>query len=642
MMIKSKIHIWNNMLVKGFLLFYLFTFLPLNAQIGTWRNYLAYSDIQQIKAAGDDIFVLASNDLYQYNKNDLSIVTYDRVNGLTDTNITHIAWCPKAKRLVAVYQNSNLDLIETNGNITNISDLYTKVMTGDKTVSSIRIDGIYAYLICGFGIVKVNVERAEIAESYTPNHPEYPTKLPDEDNSDYEKYIDLVKTLNPDGPKYNYFGFMRFHNGKLFTCNGDYNHSSGIQILKDNQWEFYQNEGISDLTGVSYQGAYCFDIDPSDENHIFTGSRNGLYEFRNGKFVKYYDNNNSPIEPFDGVNKEYQLVTGTKYSQDGSLWILNSSAPTTALIKYSNETFTKLHHSELMKLNTNKSLPNRSNANLCNMIIDSQGLMWFVNDNWVTPALYQYNMENDKIIAYESVVNQDNTRIELTHIRCVAEDIGKNIWIGTNQGPFMLERSQINDNGSTFTQVKVPRNDGTNYADYLLAGIDITSIAVDGGGRKWFGTNGNGIYLISADNMTQLLHFTTENSKLLSNIIQSVAINNTTGEVFIGTDNGLCSYISDATETNTEMTSDNVWAYPNPVEPGYTGPITITGLTLDADVKILSSNGAIVNEGRSNGGTYVWDGCDQKGRRVASGIYMVATATSKGEKGTVCKIAIVR
>ena len=141
--------------------------------------------------------------------------------------------------------------------------------------------------------------------------------------------------------------------------------------------------------------------------------------------------------------------------------------------------------------------------------------------------------------------------------------------------------------------------------------------------------------------MTQLQHFTTENSKLLSNIIQSVAINNTTGEVFIGTDNGLCSYISDATETNTEMTSDNVWAYPNPVEPGYTGPITITGLTLDADVKILSSNGAIVNEGRSNGGTYVWDGCDKKGRRVASGIYMVATATSKGEKGTVCKIAIV-
>ena len=90
------------------------------------------------------------------------------------------------------------------------------------------------------------------------------------------------------------------------------------------------------------------------------------------------------------------------------------------------------------------------------------------------------------------------------------------------------------------------------------------------------------------------------------------------------------------------MTSDNVWAYPNPVNPGYTGPITITGLSYDADVKILSANGALVHEGRSNGGTYVWYGNDQKGRRVASGVYMVVTATRTGEKGTVCKIAIVR
>ena len=206
----------------------------------------------------------------------------------------------------------------------------------------------------------------------------------------------------------------------------------------------------------------------------------------------------------------------------------------------------------------------------------------------------------------------------------------------------MLEKSERENNGNTFTQVKVPRNDGTNYADYLLTGIDVLSIAIDGANRKWFGTNNNGVYLISADNLVQVQHFTTDNSKLLSNNVLSIAINNTTGEVFFATDNGLCSYISDATETNTEMTTDNVWAYPNPVEPNYNGPITINGLSLNTNVKILSANGAIVNEGRSNGGTYVWDGCDQKGRRVASGVYMVATATSKGEKGTVCKIAIVR
>ena len=90
------------------------------------------------------------------------------------------------------------------------------------------------------------------------------------------------------------------------------------------------------------------------------------------------------------------------------------------------------------------------------------------------------------------------------------------------------------------------------------------------------------------------------------------------------------------------MTKDNVWAYPNPVRPDYTGLITVVGLTLNADVKILAPNGALIYEGRSNGGTFTWNGCDKEGRRVASGVYMVATATSGGEKGTVCKIAIVR
>ena len=630
-------------LVALFTIHYSLFISPARAQIGTWKNYLAYSDIQQIRAAGsDDIFVLASNGLYQYNKTDQSIYTYNKTNGLSDTYITNICWCPQAKRLIAVYQNSNIDLIDLKGNVTNISDLYNKLLTGDKTVSSIRMDGVYAYLICGFGIVKINMQRAEIAETYKPSHPEYPTSLPDEDNSDYDKYIDIVKTLKPEGPQYNYFGFMRFYNGKLYTCNGDFDHSSGIQILKDNQWDIYQNEGISDVTGVSYQGAYCFDIDPSDENHLFTGSRNGLYEFRNGKFVKHYNSDNSPIESYNASSKNYQLVTGVKFDQNGNLWILNSQAPTASLIKLSNGEFTKYNKKELMKLNDG-GFTNKSNGNLSQIIIDSQGLMWFVNNNWFLSAFYQYNMEQDVIIAYEDIVNQDGTRLTVKEgIRCVVEDLEHNMWVGTSVGPVMLESSEIESGGTTFTQVKVPRNDGTNYADYLLANIDIASIAIDGGNRKWIGTSTNGVYLISADNMTQIHHYTTENSPLLSNNVQSIAINPTSGEVFFGTDKGLCSYISDATATNSEMTTDNVWAYPNPVEPGYTGNITITGLSLNANVKILTANGAIVNEGHSNGGTYVWDGCDQKGRRVASGVYMVATATSNGEKGTVCKIAIVR
>ena len=612
-------------------------------QIGSWRNYLSYAEPKEIQAAGNDLFVLASGSLYQYNQNDQSIYTYDKVNGMSDVDIAHIRWCPQAKRLVVAYSNSNIDLVETNGDITNISDLYSKAMTGDKTVKSIRIDGIYAYLVCGFGIVKINVQRAEIADTYTPNHPDYPKTLPAEDNSDYDKYIDLVKTLQPGGPRYNYMGFLKLINDKLYTCNGTFSDIGNIQVYDNDQWRVFSTDGISDVANIDHFKVKCIAVDPTtSDDHVFAGSRNGLFEFRNGVFIKYYNRDNSPIESFDGKDKDYQIVSGTIFDKNGDLWFLNSPAPTASLIKLSNDgTFTKYNHKEYMKYNAG-GYTNKSNAGLGNMLFDSQGLLWFTNDNWLLPAFYRYNTSNNTVIACENFQNQDGTNVNvIAGVRCCAEDIDGSMWIGTSSGPLLLTKDQMDSDSPVLTQVKVPRNDGTDYADYLLTGIDITHIAIDGAGRKWFATNNNGVYLISADNMNQIQHFTVDNSPLLSNIVLDIAINPTTGEVFFGTDKGLCSYVSDATEPNDEMTKDNVWAYPNPVTPDYTGPITITGLSLNADVKILAANGALINQGRSNGGTFTWDGCDKQGRRVASGVYMVATATSDGQKGTVCKIAVV-
>ena len=216
------------------------------------------------------------------------------------------------------------------------------------------------------------------------------------------------------------------------------------------------------------------------------------------------------------------------------------------------------------------------------------------------------------------------------------------MWIGTDKGTLMLTSDQITASSPVYTQVKVPRNDGTNYADYLLANVDIRCIYIDKNNRKWFGTTGNGLYIIDSDNITSLAHFTKENSKLLSNNVLALTANESTGEVFIATDKGLCSYTSNFADNSNGMTKDNVWAYPNPVKPDYTGAITITGLENGASVKIVTSNGVLVNEGTASNGEYKWYGINRDGKRVASGVYMVEVATSEGEKGVVCKIAIVR
>ena len=620
-------------------------------QIGTWHNYLSYAEPQQIQAAGNNLFVMASGALYQYNQNDQSIYTYDKVNGMSDVNIKHIRWCQQAKRLVVVYNNSNIDLVETNGNVINISDLYTKSIIGDKTVSSVRIDGVYAYLICDFGIVKVNVQRAEIADSYTPNHPDYPTTLPDEDNSDYDKYIELVKTLQPGGPKYNWFYESKFINGKLYTTGGQFlsgffgmGRIGTVQIFDGSNWTLYP-QTISSVTGFAYEDMNCIDVDPTDKNHVAVAGRCGLYEFQNGQLKAYHYKENSPIRPATTADNsrvlgdDYTLINGIKYDSNGNLWVINSQAYDVNLLLLSKNGQWKKYTKETLFERNEKV----GYEGMRNIMIDSRGLMWFVNTSGHGQCVVCYDINNDKIYRYNDFTNQDGTsNNSYIQVYNITEDKSGNMWVSTNKGPLYINKDEIGQDKVIFYQEKVPRNDGTNLADYLLTGIGIYAIAIDGGGRKWFGTIDNGVFLVSEDNMTQICHFTSENSPLISNNVLSISINSQTGEVFFLTDKGLCSYISDATEPNDEMTKDNVWAYPNPVKPGYTGPITITGLSYDADVKILSTNGALIAEGRSNGGTFIWDGCDKQGRRVASGVYMVATAISDGNKGTVCKIAIIR
>lgn len=658
----------------------------LQAAIGDWKAYMAYHNVQEIEQAGNLVFVQASNNLYVYNQNDQSIQTFSKIDYLSDCDIEHIAYCQAALRLLILYSNSNIDLMNTsNYEVTNLADYYNASTTGDKTIYDIYVNDKYAYMSNGFGIVKVNVADGEISDTYnlgfkvnwceikdnciyaysqTDGQYRAPlsVNLLDKNNwskvggyaakqqADKSELKQMVSTLNPGGPKYNYFGFMKFANNQLYTCDGGFavgiSRKGCIQMLKNEEWNIYPDDNISSKTNVTYENLECLDYDPTDTSHIFVGGRNGLYEYKNGNFEKYYNYENSPIERYNNRSKEYELITGVKFDKEGNLWMLNSQAPTQSLIEFTKDKQWISHQlPDLMKLD-DAGFTNKSLGLLGNMLIDSRGLLWFVNNHWIVPSLYCYQFSEDnseeRLNAFTSFVNEDGTEVSVGAVRCAAEDKDGNIWIGTSAGPLLLDPNQITASAPTFTQVKVPRNDGTNYADYLLSGIDVSCIAVDGANRKWFGTKKNGIYLISEDNLSEIHHFTTLNSPLLSNGIESIAINEKTGEVFIGTDKGLCSYMSDSSTPNESMTSDNVWAYPNPVKPDYTGLITIVGLSQNADVKILTSNGRIVNEGKSNGGTYTWNGCDANGKKVASGIYMVATATNDVEKGTVCKIAIIK
>lgn len=219
----------------------------------------------------------------------------------------------------------------------------------------------------------------------------------------------------------------------------------------------------------------------------------------------------------------------------------------------------------------------------------------------------------------------------LTAVACGRDGV---VWVGTEAGLLvttdnatMLQTGQVR-----FSRVKVPRNDGTDLADYLLDGVGINGIAVDGADRKWVATATDGVYLVSADGTQTLLHFDASNSPLPDNNVGAVAVRQSNGEVFFATAAGLVSYRGDATAPADNLKEARV--YPNPYSlsrgPGY---VTIDRLEADANIYITDAAGNRVWSGKSLGGTARWDGTRSDGRRAAPGVYLAwMTAGSDGHR----------
>lgn len=669
--------------------------------VGTWQVYPSYANLTEISPAGDVCFALASGSLFAYNNTTAETTVFNKTTGLAGIDISHIAWSQQAKRLVVAYGDGNIDLVSASGDITNVPGLYLSETVSDKTVSHIYIDRQFAYMSIGVGVMKLDAKKGVIADTYQLGFAVDHSYIKDGylyavskaqgtwrglltdnllDKNRWQRvggyaaltddrlnvrdastglwwtrndagllacYIlaaDGTRTYKtegvlPEGPASNHFYRLYMHGGKLYSVAGFWAQENNagypgeVHVWNGQNWSEFE-QPTSQMIGHDYIDLLCMDFDPKKEGHVMVGAKGGVYEFQGGKFIKHYGRQNSVLE--SGVNSDnYTIVSTLKYADNGDLWVLNSMVDNPIWkIEHGSGNWVNYPHPEMStpaKYNLVSLLQSRNNKNI----------MWFANNYYTENRLYAYDFVNDKLVGHgPNFTNEDGTVITPVMVYALAEDLDGNVWIASSNGPFYISSADAIAGNDAFIQHKVPRNDGTNLADYLLSDVKTRCIAVDGANRKWMGTE-NGVFLISSDCNTLLQHFTTENSPLPSNTVYDICVDDNSNMVYFATERGLCSYASDATEPSEEMTKDNVYAYPNPVTPEYTGKITIVGLSFNADVKIVTSNGALVNQGRSTGGSYQWDGRDLKGKRVASGVYMVQAATETGDKGVVCRIAVV-
>jgi hypothetical protein len=184
--------------------------------------------------------------------------------------------------------------------------------------------------------------------------------------------------------------------------------------------------------------------------------------------------------------------------------------------------------------------------------------------------------------------------------------------------------------------------------DYLLDNEQVNDIKIDGANRLWVATANSGVYLLHPTEdyvesptyyVETVAHFTTDNSILPSNNVLSIAIQESTGEVFFGTGGGLVSYMSDATPGQDDFQS--IYSFPNPVRPDYQGYVTIRGLVENSQVRILDAGGTLIRTIPSMGGTATWDLLNADGQRATSGVYTAICNTADGQQHGSTKILVI-
>jgi len=441
----------------------------------------------------------------------------------------------------------------------------------------------------------------------------------------------------PEGPADNRIFSLSMNGQDLWIASGgrdaSWNNipiSPKFQLQREGKWSVFDRKVFP--TPNDFRDMVCVTADPKNPDHVFAGSwGGGVLEFKDGKFVKRYDNYNSTLQTQlpETPKEPYVRIGGMAFDSKGNLWVTNTGVANV-----------------LSSFQTDGTWKSYGLSGIANKFV-GKVVVTAKDDKWVLVprgyGLYALNSTNNiskeqKVVAYFKN-SEGEYKTEMNDLYSMVLDLNGELWVGTSGGVAVYSNPEKiwKDEFMYASRPSLNLKDGKFHP--LLEKETITAIAVDGANRKWFGTKSEGVYLISADGETELEHFNKENSPLLNNEITDIAINQTTGEVFIGTVAGLISYMGEATAGN-DVFSD-VYVYPNPVRETYEGPIVVKGLVDETDVKITDISGNLVYKTTSLGGQAIWDGKNLNGNRCKTGVYLVFLSDALGEQTKITKLLFI-
>lgn len=438
----------------------------------------------------------------------------------------------------------------------------------------------------------------------------------------------------------------------IYKPDGPYNNASyKLSILNDQLW--VSTGGLDSYNGPIYRdvGYYHFDgmkwnypnyfvdnpilfnvvdvvpnpSNPSEvffTNHNFDGDK-GIYKMVDDAFVKRYKNNDSsPV---------YNRPIGIAFDENNQLFVsvfLIENSPLGTGYYFYNPT------SDDFTL-----VPAAAVGGALKPVLKDGFMLLpapFGNDGGL--IIRKYGSSPASTNAPTKILKLDNN-LPSNGVVSVAVDLDDQVWIGTRQGLRILP-----DIESTFTEfspqtepIVITQN---GVGEELFRDNTVLQIAVDSGNHKWVSVDGGGVYYLSADGQQTIKQFTKENSPLPTNSVTDIKVDEQTGKVYFVTFDGIMVYQGDVSNVTSDF--GNVSVYPNPVvQSQFRGNVTIRGLANKANIRITDAAGNLVHSAVARGGFYEWNLNNQKGKRVASGVYFVLMTNDDATSKATIKIAVV-
>lgn len=436
----------------------------------------------------------------------------------------------------------------------------------------------------------------------------------------------------PTGPARNNIFSLDVTPNVLWTVYGDYDSfynpypldSYGISKYNTSGWLNIPYSEVYDAKSMTR-----IIVNPTNEKQVYASSFfSGLLKIEDDVPNFLYDEKNSGLESIttEGPNYIDVRINGTAFDKTGNLWVTNSRIKNGLKVLRTNGQWGSYSMTSI--------IDDAESSSYATIVVDRNSVKWIATNR-------------DGVVGFNEATNTfkkmtfgaDAGNLPIADVRSIALDTKNQLWIGTTKGLRVLSNISSFQNDSQLKANPIIIMED-NLAQELLYEQFITSIAVDGANNKWIGTADSGIFMVSANGQETKYHFTISNSPLPSNVINDVKINSTTGEVFIATNKGMISFKGLATGANEDL--NNVYVYPNPVRPTYSGTVKVAGLIDKANIKITDIEGNLVYETTSEGGTIEWDTTAFGRYKVTSGVYMIFISAQDGGETKVKKVMIIR